>query len=77
MYPALVPEKSKERYSPRVFGFKVHASAALERWQDERRLEMCRRLRALGVGGVFGGEGEEVEVDEMEDDEEVEAVVEG
>ncbi|KAL8663574.1 MAG: hypothetical protein Q9202_003762 [Teloschistes flavicans] len=71
VYPALVPDKSKERYSPRVFGFKVHASAALERWQDERRREMCRRLRALGVSGVFPGEGEEgggeEEMEEEED----------
>ncbi|KAL8914679.1 MAG: hypothetical protein Q9171_000691 [Xanthocarpia ochracea] len=70
VYPALVPEKSKERYSPRVFGFKVHASASLERWQDERRRSMGRRLRAAGVTGVFKGDGEE-EGEEMEEDEEV------
>lgn len=72
VYPALVPEKTKERYSPKVFGFKVHASAALERWQDERRVEMCRRLRALGVGAVFPGDGEDLGgEEEMDEDEDV------
>ncbi|KAL9004673.1 MAG: hypothetical protein Q9188_002508 [Gyalolechia gomerana] len=72
VYPALVPEKTKERYSPKVFGFKVHASAALERWQDERRVEMCRRLRALGVGAVFPGDGEDLAgEEEMDEDEDV------
>ncbi|KAL8770105.1 MAG: hypothetical protein Q9209_004143 [Squamulea sp. 1 TL-2023] len=71
VYPALVPEKSMERYSPRVFGFKVHASAALERWQTERRREMGRRLKALGVVGWFKGDGEGEEGEEMEEDDEV------
>lgn len=70
VYPALIPEKSRERYSPRVFGFKVHAAAALERWQDERRREMGRRLRGVGVTPAFKGDGEE-EGEEMEEDEEV------
>ncbi|KAL8680983.1 MAG: hypothetical protein Q9186_002883 [Xanthomendoza sp. 1 TL-2023] len=69
VYPALVPDKSKERYSPRVFGFKVHAAAALERWQDERRREMGRRLKGVGVASGFKGDGEE-DVEDMEDDEE-------
>ncbi|KAL8715240.1 MAG: hypothetical protein Q9220_001198 [cf. Caloplaca sp. 1 TL-2023] len=80
VYPALVPEKSKERYSPRVFGFKVHASAALERWQEERRGEMCKRLRGVGVVGVFGVEGGEnggSGGEEMEEDEEGVAEVGG
>ncbi|KAI4101099.1 MAG: hypothetical protein LQ339_005222 [Xanthoria mediterranea] len=70
VYPALVPDKSKERYSPRVFGFKVHASAALERWQDERRRSMGRRLKDVGVMGLFRGDAEE-EGEEMEEDEEM------
>ncbi|KAL8804208.1 MAG: hypothetical protein Q9200_005921 [Gallowayella weberi] len=69
VYPALVPDRSKERYSPRVFGFKVHAAAALERWQDERRREMGRRLKGVGVTSGFKGDGEE-EVEDMEEDEE-------
>ncbi|KAL9012863.1 MAG: hypothetical protein Q9180_009066 [Flavoplaca navasiana] len=69
VYPALVPEKSKERYSPRVFGFKVHASAALERWQAARRWSLGRWLRAVGVGGGFKGDLED-EGEEMEEDEE-------
>lgn len=72
VYPALVPDKSKERYTPKVFGFKVHASAALERWQDERRLEMVRRLKALGVNAAFPGDVDEAAAeDEMDEDDEV------
>ena len=66
-----MPEKSKGRYSPKVFGFKVHASAALERWQDERRLEMVRRLKALGVNAAFPGDVDDAVVDdEMDEDDE-------
>lgn len=36
VYPALIPAKSIERYTPRAFGFKVHASAALVRWQNAK-----------------------------------------
>ncbi|KAL8760462.1 MAG: hypothetical protein Q9184_003360 [Pyrenodesmia sp. 2 TL-2023] len=79
VYPALMPEKSKERYSPKVFGFKVHGTAALERWQEEKRKEMLRRLKALGQGGVFADEDEDVEAegeaDAMEDDDEGEEAV--
>ncbi|KAL8921041.1 MAG: hypothetical protein Q9208_005932 [Pyrenodesmia sp. 3 TL-2023] len=79
VYPALMPEKSKERYSPKVFGFKVHGTATLERWQEEKRKEMLRRLKALGQGGVFGDEDEDVEAegegDAMEDDDEGEEAV--
>lgn len=74
-----MPEKSKERYSPKVFGFKVHGTATLERWQEEKRKEMLRRLKALGQGGVFGDEDEDVEAegeaDAMEDDDEGEEAV--
>ena len=49
VYPALVPTKSRERYEPRGFGFRVHAAAALGRWQDERREEMERRVRVRGM----------------------------
>lgn len=49
VYPALVPPKSRRRYEPRIFGFKVHAAAALARWQDGARSEMRERLREAGV----------------------------
>jgi casein kinase II subunit beta len=77
VYPTLIPEKSRRRYEPRIFGFKVHAAAALARWQDNDREMMKRRLRAVGrdgesntvenVGFVEDGssEGEE----ELEEDE--------
>ncbi|KAI9248654.1 casein kinase II, regulatory subunit [Sporodiniella umbellata] len=34
-----VPQKTKERYEPRIFGFKVHAIAQEHRWQDQSRQE--------------------------------------
>ena len=52
VYPALIPEKSRSRHVPRVFGFKVHAAAALARWQDGIRIEQKRRLRESGVEAV-------------------------
>ncbi|KAI4212252.1 MAG: hypothetical protein LQ351_004964 [Letrouitia transgressa] len=70
VYPALVPEKSKDRYQPKVFGFKVHACAALERWQEEKRLEMIKRLKDQGITGVFKGAIEEVPDDDMDDEDE-------
>jgi casein kinase II subunit beta len=67
VYPALIPAKSTERYIPRVYGFKVHASAALVRWQAGRRDDMRRRLRKLEIDtGFRGGDGEEE--DEEEED---------
>jgi casein kinase II subunit beta len=51
VYPALIPEKSRRRYEPRIFGFRVHAAAALARWQDNDREMMKRRLRAVGRDG--------------------------
>jgi len=54
VYPALIPQKSKRRYEPKIFGFKVHAAAALSRWQDEQRRELKARLRAAGVEGANG-----------------------
>lgn len=49
VYPTLVPIKSVERYVPRVYGFKVHAAAALIRWQDAKKDDMRRRLRKMDV----------------------------
>lgn len=49
VYPALIPQKSRRRYEPRIFGFRVHASAALARWQGEERVEMRKRLKESGT----------------------------
>ena len=68
VYPALIPEKSTARYEPKVFGFKVHAAAALQRWQDQRREEMQGRLKAAGLEDPFTEDGDTVDGD-MEEDE--------
>lgn len=71
VYPALIPTKSVERYVPRVYGFKVHASATLVRWQCVKRDEMRRRLRKLEIDAGFRGD-EEGEEDDDEGEEELE-----
>ena len=68
VYPALVPEKTSARHEPKVFGFKVHAAAALQRWQEDRKDEMLGRLKGVGIEGVFVDE--EVEADEDDEEEE-------
>jgi len=70
VYPAMVPVKTQRRYEPKVFGFRVHASAALMRWQAERREEMKARLKKARVESGFEDEDDEEEMDEegMEDD---------
>ncbi|MCJ1308114.1 casein kinase 2 regulatory subunit [Agyrium rufum] len=71
VYPNLQPEKSTRRYEPRVFGFKVHAVAALQRWQDERRHELEGRLAEVGIEAPFvDDEGEKADNEGMEEDEE-------
>ncbi|KPM34402.1 Casein kinase II subunit beta-2 [Neonectria ditissima] len=66
VYPALIPTKSVNRYIPRVYGFKVHASAALIRWQNANRDDMRRRLRKLEIDTGFREELGEDEEDEDE-----------
>ena len=69
VYPALIPEKSRRRYEPRIFGFKVHAAAALARWQDGERVEMKKRLKEAGVEGVgFIEDGSSENEGELEDE---------
>lgn len=68
VYPSLVPDKSRARYEPRVFGFRVHAAAALSRWQDRRRDEMKKRLEDLDIDASFIEDFEETD-DEYDDDE--------
>lgn len=53
VYPALIPEKSIRRYEPRIFGFRVHAAAALARWQDVERDQMRQRLADFDVEAKF------------------------
>ncbi|UNI15178.1 WD40 repeat protein [Purpureocillium takamizusanense] len=74
VYPALIPQKSAERYVPRVYGFKVHAAAALVRWQNARRDDMRRRLRRLEIETGFRNESgaEDDDEDDVDDDVDVE-----
>lgn len=63
VYPQLVPAKSTERYIPRCFGFKMHAGAALARWQEVERETQRARLLEVGVE-VVEDDGEEEESEE-------------
>lgn len=68
VYPALIPEKSIKRYEPKVFGFKVHAAAALQRWQDGKREDMQGRLKPVGFENAFVEDTQDFE-EEMQDEE--------
>ncbi|EER30055.1 casein kinase 2 regulatory subunit [Coccidioides posadasii str. Silveira] len=68
VYPCLIPEKSLRRYEPKVFGFRVHASAALARWQDRKRDEMKERLKRIGMETQFIEDKEEDDDDDDDDD---------
>jgi len=69
VYPQLIPPKNNERHVPRCFGFKMHATAALARWQDaEREAQKCRLLEA-GVEVTQDREDDEdSEVEDSEDE---------
>ncbi|KAF2460850.1 casein kinase II, regulatory subunit [Lineolata rhizophorae] len=73
VYPALIPSKSSRHYEPRVFGFRVHAAAALQRWQDARKEELIDRLKRAKVETGFESE----EAEELEDDEDEDEDMEG
>ncbi|KAK4212817.1 casein kinase [Rhypophila decipiens] len=75
VYPALIPTKSTERYIPRVYGFKVHAAAALIRWQNTQRDDMRRRLRKMEVETGFKDGEDDIEEDDDNDIEEDEEIV--
>lgn len=75
VYPSMMPAKSQKRYEPRVFGFKMHASAALARWQNEHALALRERVMKEGLETGFeaedrerDGEGSEVEEQDGIDD---------
>lgn len=53
---------------PRVYGFKVHAAAALVRWQNGARDDMRRRLRKMEVESGFKDGEDDFDDDEEEDD---------
>ncbi|PNS19826.1 Casein kinase II subunit beta-2 [Sphaceloma murrayae] len=69
IYPAMLPQKTQRRYEPRIYGFRVHASAALMRWQEEQREDMKARLKARGVETGFEDEDNELEEESELDDE--------
>jgi casein kinase II subunit beta len=63
VYPGLIPPKSNERHTPKCFGFKTHAQAALGRWQEAERDAQDSRLEEAGVRvRRFDGEDEDDEV---------------
>lgn len=66
----MLPPKSQRRYEPKVFGFKVHAAAALARWQADEREKLKDRLRGARIESGFEEEDEDAE--EEEEDEEME-----
>lgn len=76
VYPAMIPSKSYDRYVPRIYGFKVHAPAALIRWQNGERDEMRRRLRKLDIESGFKDEDGD-DMDESDEDEEDDDDLEG
>ncbi|KAJ3413234.1 casein kinase 2 regulatory subunit [Chytridiales sp. JEL 0842] len=51
VYPQLSPPRTSERYVPKIFGFKIHATAKEQRVQNEIREEQRKRL-----GGLVGAE---------------------
>ena len=62
----MLPQKTQRRYEPKIYGFRVHASAALMRWQEEKREEMKNRLRDAII--MTGFEEEDGELDDDESD---------
>jgi casein kinase II subunit beta len=72
VYPAMLPPKSTKRYEPKVFGFRVHAAAALQRWQEDRREVMVAELKKEKIDfgfveDVFSEESSGEEEEEVEE----------
>lgn len=74
VYPTLVPTKNADRYVPRVYGFKVHSSAALVRWQTAQQEDMRRRLHKMGVDSGFRDGFDEEDMGDEDEDIEFEGV---
>lgn len=70
VHPALMPEKSIRRYEPRIYGFRVHALAALARWQDRFREDMQARLKEAGVEARYAEDTDDGEREDMSEDSE-------
>ncbi|ETN38118.1 uncharacterized protein HMPREF1541_07742 [Cyphellophora europaea CBS 101466] len=76
VYPALIPAKSRRRFEPKIFGFKVHFAASLARWQDDERRNMRARLADAGIGNVnvadpqgnVVGQAQQLYIEDQEDD---------
>ena len=71
VYPALIPEKSSERYVPRIYGFKVHGPAALIRWQQMEKDDMRKRLRKLEIDDGFKADTEDLDPDDSEEEDDL------
>lgn len=69
VYPQFIPVKSNERHVPRCFGFKMHATAALARWQDAERDAQRKRLLDAGVEVVEEKDDDEDSEEEESEDE--------
>lgn len=67
VYPGVMPQKTQARYVPRIYGFRVHAAAALTRWQEEQREDMKLRLRERGLETGFEEE-EDMDEEDSEDE---------
>lgn len=67
VHPSLVPEKSIRRYEPKIYGFRVHALAALARWQDRYREDMKGRLKEAGVEVKYAEDTDDDEREDMSD----------
>lgn len=68
VYSKMVPPKPIERHQPRVFGFRVNAFAALQRWQDRQRDELVKRLTEAGIDPKFVEDELEYEYDDDADE---------
>lgn len=67
VYPTIMPPRTQRRYEPRIYGFRVHASAALMRWQDSEREHSKQYLQEQGMNTGFTDEDESVDQDEIPD----------
>ena len=59
VYPHLIPSKTEKRHEPKLYGFRVHAAAALARWQEDWREKMKERISAEGLETGFEKEDKE------------------
>lgn len=48
-YPELVPVHNVDVFVPKIFGFKMHEQADLQRWRENERLKVVQRLQEKGI----------------------------